>query len=233
MKLQTCFVYAVVLSAVSLLSCYPTGGPDKSITGAVLGAGWGAGAGAVVGHQVNSTGPGAAIGAGFGAGAGLLTGVGLDVAEGTELEQQRQIDALKVQVAANRLNMSQLQDNLDSRGKMFIAAASDVDVFFDEDRASIRGGSAAELERFCASAKLNPYVKEIQLHGHSDDTGDSTKNQQLAEARVRTVQTFLVEHGVSSDRIKVFSHAATRPLATNQTPVGRQLNRRVEVVVVR
>ncbi|MCB0324098.1 MAG: hypothetical protein KDD69_11010, partial [Bdellovibrionales bacterium] len=91
------------------LGCHPTPGPDKTATGAILGAGWGAGAGAAIGHQTGNIGPGAAVGAGIGAVGGMMTGIGLDVSEGTELEQQREIDALKVQTAANERALMSMQ----------------------------------------------------------------------------------------------------------------------------
>lgn len=212
-------------------ACSPTPGPDKSVAGAILGAGWGAGAGAVIGNQVGSPGPGTAIGAGFGAVSGVMTGIGFDKAEGTELEQQRQLDALKVQVATNRRALETLQYQLDERTSRINAAAFSEQVFFDPSRASLRLGSAAKLERLAQSMKQNPYVSRVELHGHADDAGTFEKNQQLSEARARTVATFLSQHGISIDQMKLVPHGAEQPLATNDSEPGRQLNRRVEVVM--
>lgn len=223
---------ALLTFMVVIVGCYPTPGPDKTVAGALLGAGWGAGAGAVVGNQLNDTGPGAALGAAFGAAQGVLVGAGLDVAEGNELQAHRELEALKVQAALNNSELLNLQDRLDSMGRKLRPTNVGFDVYFDPSRASLRLGSATQLERFADAVKLNPYVREIQLHGHSDDLGKGEENQRLSELRTRTVQTFLIAHGISSDRIRVFGHGAGQPRATNSSESGRQLNRRVEIVVV-
>jgi len=219
----------LLITSLLVAGCYPTPGPDKSIAGAVLGAGWGAGAGAIIGNQLNDTGPGAAIGAGFGLVSGLSTGIGFDVAEGEELQQQRELDALKVQVASNHRILMALQDNLDERERRINAAGFSEEIYFDPSRASLRMGSAAQLERLANAIKRNPYVSGIEVHGHADDTGDQDRNMKLSEARARTVATFLVNQGMSLDAIKVIPHGAAQPLASSESESGRQLNRRVDV----
>lgn len=216
-----------------LASCYPTPGPDKSLAGAILGAGWGAGAGAVIGNQTGNLTQGTWVGMGFGAASGLLTGVGLDLAEGTELEQQRELDALKVQVASNQHQLMMLQSALDQRDQLLVRFPSSLRVFFDKDRASLRSGFVAELQRLAEAVKFNHYVGRIQVQGHSDDTGNTERNMRLSEARARTVATTLASQGISMDKIDVSSHGAAQPLASNETEAGRQLNRRVEVVILK
>ena len=227
---------AVLVSSVvvSLLGCSATPGPDKTIAGAVLGAGWGAGAGAVIGNQLDNTGTGAAIGAGFGAANGMLVGIGLDMAEGTELAQQRELDALKVQVASNHRALMTLQDTLDTKErKQMIGSPDAPQIFFDKDRASIRYGTAEQLQRVAEEIKKNPYIGTIELHGHTDNTGDNDRNQKLSEARARSVASFLANYGVSMDQLKGIAHGAEQPLAGNDNEAGRQLNRRVEIVLLR
>ena len=221
----------VTLSLLALSSCYPTPGPDKAIAGAVLGAGWGAGAGAIIGNQVGDPGPGAAIGAGFGATSGLITGVGFDVAEGEELQQQRELDAIKVQAASNQRMLLALQDNLDDRQRRINAAGFSEQIYFDPNRASIRLGSAAKLERLANALKFNPYVSSVELHGHADEMGDNDKNKKLSEARARSVAVFLANQGLSLDTIKIVPHGAENPVTSNESEAGRQMNRRVEVIV--
>ncbi len=216
-----------------LFACHPVPGPDKTFTGAVLGAGWGAGAGAVIGNQSGNVGPGTAIGAGFGAVSGLVTGIGLDITEGTELEHQRQLDALKVQVAANHRSLMNMQDVLDDRDRRLPVTAGNEQIFFDDGRASLRSGSAARLQRMGRRIKANPFLGHIELHGHSDDTGDADTNERLSEARARTVAMYLSAQGLSLDQMRVIAHGARRPLATNETESGRALNRRVEIVLVK
>lgn len=222
----------MLLACGGLSACYPTPGPDKTAVGAVLGAGWGAGAGAIVGNQVHHPGDGVGIGAALGAASGLMTGVGLDIAEGGELEQQRDLDALKTQVAMNQRALLSIQGTLDDRGRRINAASINDVIYFDANRASLRLGSAEQLERFAAAVRRHPFVKSVEIHGHTDDLGNAEKNQKLAESRAKTVMTFLANQGISTDIMTLESHGAEQPLASNSTDEGKQLNRRVEVVVV-
>lgn len=223
----------LLLPLFAALACSPVPGPDKSVSGAVLGAGWGAGAGAVVGNQFNQLGPGAAIGSAVGAAGGLLSGIGLDVNEGGQLDTNRELDSLRTLVGTNERALMALQYQLDERDTKLASQNLGMEVFFDSDRASLRGGSAAMLQRFAEQLKRNPYVGRVVIHGHTDDTGDQERNSRLSEARARTVSTFLVNQGFPADQIETVSHGAMLPLASNATESGRQLNRRVEVVIMR
>jgi len=218
---------------IGLLGCGATPGPDKTVSGAILGAGWGAGAGAVVGNQVNSSGPGIAIGAGLGAADGMLTGAGLDLEESSQLQARRDIRALKTHMQLNEEQLFDLRDELNSRGRLLAATPSGTTIFFDPKLASIRTGSAEELERLAESIKQDYQVREVQIIGHSDDTGTKAQNEELSIARAKTVQNVLISQGVSADRITIQGVSASEPIATNRSEAGRQLNRRVEIVLIR
>ncbi len=220
-----------VATFLALGGCHPVAGPDKTVAGALLGAGWGVGAGAIIGNQVDHSGAGMAIGGGFGAVSGMLTGIGLDLEEQTELEQQRELDALKVQVNSNQRTLAMLQAHLDDRDLGLSHTQLSSQVFFDENRASLRSGSIAQLERTADYIKSNPYIGRVELHGHADNLATVEANKSLSEARARSVATFLANRGVSLDRIELVPHGAEQPLATNESEAGRQLNRRVEIVL--
>jgi len=226
-------IYLQLVLVSLFAACSPTAGPDKSIAGAILGAGWGAGAGAVIGNQSSNTGPGIAIGSGFGAASGMLTGIGLDMAEGTELEQQRELDALKVQLDANTRTIRMMQASFDSRRAQLQQTTSPAQIYFDQGKASLRAGTVAQLQQMAQLIKLNPYIGKIELQGHSDDMGNLDNNMRLSEARARTVAAFLGAQGISMDQMVVTGYGAQRPLATNENDAGRQLNRRVEVILLK
>jgi outer membrane protein OmpA-like peptidoglycan-associated protein len=69
----------------------------------------------------------------------------------------------------------------------------------------------------------------ILVEGHTDSTGSDTYNQQLSERRADSVKTLLVQRGVQGSRISILGYGESRPVATNATPEGRQMNRRVEI----
>lgn len=212
-----------------LVACSATPGPDKTASGAILGAAWGAGAGAIVGNQVSDPGTGAGIGAGIGAAGGLMAGMGLDVAEGTQLRQQRELEALKVKTAINQRGLLGIQDSLDQSQGLSTKGVLDT-IQFDSGKAFIRMGSAARLEELVNKLKKIPFGTVV-LHGHADDAGNAELNQRLSEARAKTVATFLSTHGISLSQINIVAHGSGYPIASNKLEVGKQLNRRVEIVL--
>jgi len=227
-------ITAVVLSLIGFAACSnPQPGPDKTIGGAVMGAAWGAGAGAIVGNQLGEsgrTGDGAAIGAGFGAVSGAMNGLAFDMVEDTQIEHEKQLAALKMQNLTNGRELAHLQDKLDQTFTGDVAGGV-YQVYFDEDATSLRAGAGSNLEVIAESIKTSPSAYVINVMGHTDDTGNPEYNKRLAEARARTVSAYLGARGISMDQIKVQSFGSERPIASNTTPIGRQLNRRVEVYI--
>lgn len=71
----------------------------------------------------------------------------------------------------------------------------------------------------------------VGVHGYTDDSGDSTSNAALSQQRALAVARLLVAQGVAMERIVVVGHGARGPVASNETPGGRGLNRRVELRV--
>lgn len=228
--------FAVVLSLISIMSlgacATPQAGPDKTLGGAVLGAGWGAGAGAVVGHQISYAGEGVAVGAGFGLVGGALSGYGYDEIEDTQLKHQEMLASLKLQNLANQRELEFLQGKLD-RATASNLAGSFYQVFFDQDATTLRSGAIAQLETIAQTLKASPSLGKVNVVGHSDDEGTPDYNARLAEARARTVSSYLAIQGIALDQIVVKSYGSQRPVATNASDAGRQLNRRVDVFVTR
>ena len=226
-------LFSVLIASIFLTACStPTPGPDKTIAGTVLGAGWGAGAGAIIGNQLEfgPVGQGAAIGAGFGALSGALSGAMYDSVEDTQLTQEKELAALQVQSASNRRQLKRLQQVLDS------AVDSDgtgglYQVFFDTDATDLRSGALSNLEVIAESIKTRTRGYYVNVVGHSDDSGKPGYNTRLAAARARTVTAYLSSRGISMDQIRESSKGAKRPIASNGTPIGRQLNRRVDIYI--
>lgn len=218
-----------LLSILVLTACArPKSGPDQVAVGGLTGAAIGAGAGAVIGNQVNNTGPGAAVGAGFGALAGALTGWGQDRLEETQVETKRDLDSIRAQTAFNRAQLMAIQSDFDTDATSALPLQS-YQVYFDDNATNLRSGSIAELEGIAENIKTSRAAVKIEVIGHTDDTGNPTYNMQLSEARARNVASYLQARGISVDRFDIKAFGSTRPVATNGSAVGRQLNRRVEV----
>jgi hypothetical protein len=71
----------------------------------------------------------------------------------------------------------------------------------------------------------------MQIEGHTDSVGSDGFNVRLSEQRADSVRDFLAEQGVSLSSITAQGFGKAEPVATNDTPEGRQRNRRVEIVV--
>jgi outer membrane protein OmpA-like peptidoglycan-associated protein len=226
------FALTIAFTSHSIVGCSPQAGPDKSVAGTVLGASWGAGLGAVVGNQVNNSGDGVAIGAGFGAVSGMLHGIGYDLQEGNQLQQNRILASLQVQAVANQRHLEKVQANFDnSLGRDPVGGV--YQVYFDEDQTNMRMGAVASLETIAESIKATNFVRGVVVSGHTDDTGSMRYNEDLAKARANSVGAYLASRGIPVVQIDIKSFGATKPIATNATAAGRQLNRRVEVSILR
>ena len=231
-----CYLTSLLISLLTVVlftvGCSnPQAGPDKSIAGAIIGGGWGAGAGAILGNQVNQDAQGTIVGASYGFVQGALVGAGFDLNEETLIDQQRQLASLKIANEANSRRLNQIQSHLEGTGVAASNAGVVHQVFFDVDQTNLRAGSVANLEKISNAIASNPGAISVHVDGHSDDGGDSGYNLRLSEARARTVTAYLASRGISIDQINMQSYGSTRPIASNGTPVGRQMNRRVDVYI--
>ena len=231
MKRHAAFI--LLLSFTLATGCNsPAHGPDKTLAGTALGGAWGAGAGAVIGNQVSHAASGTAVGAGFGAVAGALTGAGYDMIESDIKQQELDIASLKAQNEANSRDLMRVQTMLD-RLASSPGGFGVFQVFFDIDATNLKVGSIANLEVIAESLKDNPRATQIVVVGNADDSGSPEYNQQLSEARAREVTSYLMRRGISRDQIRVKSMGSTSPIASNTSPAGRQLNRRVDIYLGR
>ena len=79
---------------------------------------------------------------------------------------------------------------------------------------------------------LNDYEKTyVDVVGHTDSTGRADYNQQLSVRRAQSVADYLMSREVIPERLVVTGRGQTQPIASNETPEGRALNRRVEIVL--
>lgn len=104
-------------------------------------------------------------------------------------------------------------------------------VFFDYNQATVRSESEAELSRIHKLMVENPTIK-VEISGHTDDVGGDAYNQKLSESRAKSVVDFLVQKGIPQARLIYAGYGETQPMATNETPEGRQENRRTEFKII-
>ncbi|WP_119167406.1 OmpA family protein [Algihabitans albus] len=111
------------------------------------------------------------------------------------------------------------------------------DVLFDFDKSDIRPNAEPVLARLASLIEKLPQAP-VEIEGHTDGKGSETYNQSLSEQRANSVKSYLVESfGLKGARLRTRGYGENRPVAPNRhangsdNPVGRQLNRRVEVII--
>ncbi|ARK11696.2 OmpA family protein [Fibrivirga algicola] len=103
---------------------------------------------------------------------------------------------------------------------------------FTQSTADMVPEARVDLDRVLTFLNENPAIS-IELAGHTDNQGDFDQNVALSRQRAETVKAFLVGKGVAPTRIFTKGYGGTRPVATNNYEKSRQLNRRVEMRVIK
>jgi outer membrane protein OmpA-like peptidoglycan-associated protein len=199
------------LFAAACASSDPNDPNAKAKRGAGIGAAAGAVVGAIIGNQVGGQGrTGAAVGAAIGAAIGGAEGHRMD-------QQQKELQQIPG-VEVTRPTANEIDINLTN------------DILFDFNSYALRSESKSTLQNLADNFRKYP-DEQISVEGHTDAIGSLDANQRLSEQRADTVRNYLVDQGVTGTRITSIGYGETRPKATNDTPEGRQLNRRVEIHV--
>lgn len=104
-------------------------------------------------------------------------------------------------------------------------------IFFDFDKASIRRESRVELNRLLKLLKDYPTMY-IEISGHTDNVGTSEYNKKLSTERAKSVVQYLVDNGIPRNRMEYVGYGFDKPISDNDTPYGRQQNRRTEFKIL-
>lgn len=104
-------------------------------------------------------------------------------------------------------------------------------IFFENGRYYLLPESNAELNKLAQYLIRNPRM-EVQINGHSDNSGTRSKNQKLSELRAREVFEYLIKKGVQN-KLYFKGYGSTMPLASNDTDIDRAKNRRVEFEIIK
>lgn len=186
---------------------------SKSTTGAVIGAVAGAVIGIATSKDKKKRKERALKGAGIGAIAGGGVGYYMDV---QEAKLRQRLENTGVSVSRNGDNIIlNLPGNI-----TFAVNKTEVKPDFIEILDSV-------------ALVLNEYKSTmIEVAGHTDSTGSDSYNQLLSQQRAQSVSDILNRNGVAGVRIDTVGYGETRPIASNNTPSGRQQNRRVELTLL-
>jgi len=101
-------------------------------------------------------------------------------------------------------------------------------VNFQTGKATLTPSSYESLDQVLRSLREWPEVK-LEIQGHTDNVGRREANMRLSHQRAETVMRYFISQGVPSDRLKAVGYGPDKPISDNDTPTGRELNRRVEL----
>ncbi len=201
---------------IFLAACAPpqTNTQKGAIYGTAAGAAVGAIVGQAIGHDTKGTLEGAAIGAAIGG----LTGSGV----GYYMDKQEQ--ELRQALANSREASIRREGNI-------LQVTMLGDFLFDLNSAELHPAAYEDLKRIAKVLKEYPQTK-IKVEGFTDSTGTASYNLWLSQRRADAVKNALINLGISPYRIIAIGYGEARPRASNATPTGRQLNRRVEIYII-
>ncbi|MEX1032742.1 MAG: OmpA family protein [Cellvibrionaceae bacterium] len=134
-------------------------------------------------------------------------------------ESQRQLEEL-------RQTVESLQAQQTERGMVLTMEQ----VLFDFGEAELNPGGERALGQLARFLEQNP-DRQVLVEGYTDNIGDENFNRDLSQRRADSVRSQLLARGISENRVETRGHGENYPVATNETIAGRQMNRRVEVVV--
>lgn len=187
--------------------------PNRTRTGALIGAGIGAVAGLLSGKDATERRQRAMVGAGIGG----LAGAGIGA------YQDKQEAELRRQTAGTGIDVTREGDVI----KLNLPDG----VTFDFNSAALKPQFYPALNNVASTlAEYNQTM--IEVSGHTDSIGSDAVNQRLSEQRAASVSNYLIGRGVQSVRLQTIGMGKNYPIADNSTEAGRAKNRRVEIRVV-
>jgi len=145
----------------------------------------------------------------------------------------REVDAARDATAEAKERNADLQREIDAlqakptdRGLVLTLG----DVLFATGRAELKPGAANNLNQLVSFLAKYP-ARTVEIEGHTDSVGGDDYNVGLSQRRAEAVRAHLVRQGVETGRITTLGAGEGSPVSSNDTAVGRQQNRRVEVII--
>lgn len=198
---------ALITTSLFLSGCSSL---NRTVKGGAIGTAAGGAAGAVIGRASGNTAMGAVIGATVGGVTGSIIGRQMD-------KQAQEIKNEVPGVSVERVGEG-------------IVIQFENDVLFDFDKYNLHAQAKENLDKLVEI--LNKYPDtNIEIHGHTDSKGSTKYNQALSERRTKAVADYLTNKNIASKRLKTIGFGEEKPVASNETEIGRAQNRRVEFAI--
>lgn len=104
------------------------------------------------------------------------------------------------------------------------------DLIFETGRADLKGGATSNLDKLAVFLDEYP-DRTVLIEGHTDNVGSDDQNVDLSNRRAYAVRSYLSDRGISANRLSSAGMGESAPIASNDTDIGRQQNRRVEIII--
>ena len=203
-------IFGIVAITIFVSSCSTINSMNDTQKGTAVGAGGGAILGAVVGKMAGNTGLGTILGAVVGGAAGNIIGRKMD----------KQAEEIKNQIPNAKVERVEEGINVE-----FNSA-----ILFGFNQSDVSAAAKTSLNDLVTI--LNKYPDtNIEVDGHTDNTGSAEYNQTLSEKRAAAVGQYLISNGIAASRITTKGLSFSVPKYSNDTPDGRMKNRRVEFLI--
>jgi OOP family OmpA-OmpF porin len=105
-----------------------------------------------------------------------------------------------------------------------------LDVQFEINQKTVQREAEEKLDKVLTFMRKYPDTTAV-IEGHTDEVGTSADNMRLSQSRAESMVSYLASHGIARSRLQAVGYGETRPLADNQTEVGRRLNRRINAII--
>lgn len=207
MKRVTSISVHLLLMTCLFLSCATA---NKSQKGAAIGTAGGAVVGGAIGSLSGHVGLGAIIGAAVGGVGGAIIGHKMDK---QAADIQKDLPNAKVERV----------------GEGIVVEFSDK-ILFSVNSSSLSYDSKTNLDKLNAILAKYPDTN-IEIQGHTDNTGTNSHNQNLSEQRASVVRGYLVNNGIVSSRLSIKGYGEEMPKYSNDTEDGRMQNRNVQFLI--
>ncbi len=200
-------LFATAFAGMTIAGCETATRTQK---GAAIGAGGGAAIGAIIGKATGNAAMGAIIGAAVGGTAGAVIGKKMD----------KQAEEIRQEVPSAKVE----------RVEEGIVVEFSSAVLFGLNQANLTDASKSTLNDLIAI--LNKYPDtDVEIQGHTDNTGTEKYNQALSERRASVVSNYLSDQGIPLQRLTTIGCGLKNPKYPNKTADGRAKNRRVEFLI--
>ncbi len=197
-------------ASIFMVQCSTINSMNNTQKGTAIGAGGGAALGAVIGKMSGNTGLGTIIGAVVGGAAGNIIGRKMD----------KQAEEIKNQIPNAKVERVEEGINVE-----FNSA-----ILFGFNQSTVSPSAQTSLNDLVTI--LNKYPDtNIEIDGHTDNTGTVEYNQTLSVKRATNVADYIKSKGIAPSRISTKGLSFTVPKYSNDTPEGRMKNRRVEFLI--